>query len=144
MQKNFASGWDSPQVEDFNRIVTDAASVPMAIGIAAAVMLACRGRGAPRLDRALSGLSLYDRLSACGRMALTNYLMQTVICTTIFYGHGLGLYGYVDRKGQFWITLGVWCLQLLWSPLWLRYFRFGPAEWLWRSATYLRPQPMLR
>ncbi len=74
----------------------------------------------------------------------TNYLMQTIICTTLFYGHGLGLYGYVERTGQLYITLAIWTLQLLWSPLWLRYFRFGPFEWLWRSATYFRLQPLLR
>ncbi len=147
--KNFRLGWDSPQVEDFHNLVTEIASVPMAIGIASAVMLWCQlraltSRGAPNTARAIFGLSLYDRLAATGRMALTNYLMQTVICTTIFYGHGLGLYGYVERTGQLYIVLGIWLLQLVWSPLWLRYFRFGPAEWIWRSATYLHPQPMLR
>jgi uncharacterized protein len=70
--------------------------------------------------------------------------MQTVLCTTLFYGHGLGLYGYIERAGQFYIVLAIWLLELIWSPIWLRYFRFGPFEWIWRSATYLRPQPMLR
>jgi uncharacterized protein len=77
-------------------------------------------------------------------MAFTNYLVQTVICTTIFYGHGFGLFGSVERTGQILIVLAVWALQLWYSPLWLRHFRFGPAEWLWRSLTYGRPQPMRR
>ena len=70
--------------------------------------------------------------------------MQTVICTTIFYGHGLGLFAKVDRVWQLAIVVGVWILQLVWSPLWLRRYRFGPLEWLWRSLTYWKRQPMDR
>jgi uncharacterized protein len=77
-------------------------------------------------------------------MAFTNYLMQTVICTTIFYGHGFGLYGSVERKYQILIVFAVWAFQLIVSPFWLRYFRFGPMEWLWRSLTYMKAQPMRR
>jgi uncharacterized protein len=79
---------------------------------------------------------------AVGRMALTNYLLQTIICTTIFYGHGLGLFGQVERSSQILIVLGVWIFQLIISPIWLRYYRFGPAEWLWRSLTYWQLQPI--
>jgi uncharacterized protein len=74
-------------------------------------------------------------------MAFSNYLGQTVICTLLFYGHGLGWFGRVERTGQILIVAAVWALQLVVSPLWLRYFRFGPAEWLWRSLTYLKLQP---
>jgi uncharacterized protein len=81
-------------------------------------------------------------LGAVGRMALTNYLLQTLICTTIFYGHGFGLFGQVERTQQVFVVVGVWALQLIISPLWLRYFRFGPAEWVWRSLTYWKLQPM--
>jgi uncharacterized protein len=80
---------------------------------------------------------------AVGRMALSNYILQTLVCTTIFYGHGLGLFGEVERTGQVLIVLIVWVLQLIVSPLWLRHFRFGPLEWLWRSWTYRGWQPML-
>jgi len=80
--------------------------------------------------------------AAAGRMAFTNYLMQTVICTTIFYGHGFGLFGSVPRSGQILIVFAVWIFQLWFSTFWLERFRFGPAEWLWRTLTYLRPQPM--
>jgi uncharacterized protein len=79
---------------------------------------------------------------AVGRMALSNYILQTLLCTTVFYGHGLGLFGEVERTGQVLIVLGVWVLQLIVSPLWLRRFRFGPLEWLWRSWTYRQWQPM--
>ncbi|MCH9647105.1 MAG: DUF418 domain-containing protein [Deltaproteobacteria bacterium] len=83
-----------------------------------------------------------DRLAAVGRMAFTNYLMQTVICTSLFYGHGLGLFGQVERKEQILFVMAIWAFQLWLSPIWLRRFRFGPAEWLWRSLTYRRLQPM--
>lgn len=80
--------------------------------------------------------------AAVGRMALTNYLFHTLVFTTIFYGHGLGLFGKIDRTGQILMILGMWVLQLILSPIWLRHFRFGPAEWLWRSLTYGKAQPM--
>ena len=86
--------------------------------------------------------SFKDRLAAVGRMAFTNYLLQTVLCTLIFYGHGLGLFGQVGRVGQVAIVLAIWGLQLVISPIWLERYRFGPAEWLWRSLTYGRRQPM--
>jgi len=80
-------------------------------------------------------------LGAVGRMALTNYLMQTLICTTLFYGHGLGLYGQVERNEQILIVVGIWAVQLTIAPFWLRYYHFGPTEWLWRSLTYWQFQP---
>ncbi len=85
---------------------------------------------------------LRTRLAAVGRMALTNYLMHSVLLTTVFYGYGLGLFGHVNRFYLMGFVLAVWCLQLYLSPIWLRHFRFGPAEWLWRSLTYWRRQPM--
>jgi uncharacterized protein len=83
-------------------------------------------------------------LTSAGRMALTNYLMQSVIATTIFYYYGLGLFGQTTEVQRIGIVFAVYLLQLLLSVLWLRVFRFGPMEWLWRSLTYLRPQPLLR
>jgi uncharacterized protein len=68
--------------------------------------------------------------------------MQTVICTTLFYGHGFGLFGKVNRTGQILIVILIFALQMWLSPLWLKYFRFGPLEWLWRSLTYRKMQPM--
>jgi uncharacterized protein len=81
-------------------------------------------------------------LAAMGRMAFTNYLSQTLICTTLFYGHGFGLFGRVDRLGQFLIALTILGIQMIVSVLWLRHFRYGPLEWVWRSLTYKRGQPM--
>jgi uncharacterized protein len=79
-----------------------------------------------------------------GRMAFTNYLMDTIVCTFLFYGWGLGYFGKVSRVEQFRIVLAIWALQLIVSPLWLARFQFGPFEWIWRSLTYGKLQPMRR
>ena len=78
------------------------------------------------------------RLCAVGRMAFTNYIMQSLILGFIFYGHGLGLFSEVDRVGQFLIVIAIWTFQLCLSPWWLSRFHYGPLEWLWRSLTYYR------
>jgi uncharacterized protein len=85
---------------------------------------------------------LTDRLAAVGRMALSNYLTHSLVCTTLFYGYGFGYFGYINRTGLVAIVLAIWIFQLIISPIWLRYYRFGPAEWLWRSLTYGRLQTM--
>lgn len=85
---------------------------------------------------------LKKSLQAVGQMALTNYLMQTIICTTLFYGHGFGLFGKLERIEQVLIVITVWIFQLVVSPVWLKYFKYGPFEWLWRSLTYWRLQPI--
>lgn len=81
-------------------------------------------------------------LSNVGRMALTNYLLQTLVCTTIFYSYGLGLYGQVGPALGLLLTVIIYSLQIPFSMWWLARFRFGPMEWLWRSLTYLKWQPM--
>ena len=85
---------------------------------------------------------LMSRFASVGRMALTNYLMHSVILTSIFYGYGLGLYGDLPRSWQMVFVIAVIGLQLALSPWWLSRFRFGPVEWLWRSLTYWERQPM--
>ena len=85
---------------------------------------------------------LMSRFASVGRMALTNYLMHSVILTTVFYGYGLGLYGDLPRSWQMVFVIAVIGLQLALSPWWLSRFRFGPVEWLWRSLTYWERQPM--
>jgi uncharacterized protein len=79
-----------------------------------------------------------------GRTAFSNYILQTLICTTIFYGHGFGLFGSVERTGQALIALAIYGAQLLIAPLWLKYFSLGPLEWIWRRLTYGKPQPLWR
>jgi uncharacterized protein len=87
---------------------------------------------------------LMARFTAVGRMAFTNYLMHSVVMTTIFYGYGFGLYGQIPRLAQMAFVAGMLGFQLWFSSFWLERFRFGPAEWFWRSLSYLRIQPMKR
>lgn len=81
-------------------------------------------------------------LSYVGRMALTNYLLQSVICTLIFYGYGLGMYGRLGAAATIVLAVVIYSLQVLFSNWWLRRFQFGPMEWLWRTLTYGKRQPM--
>ena len=81
-------------------------------------------------------------LAPAGRMALTNYLVQSVVGTLLFYGYGFGLWGDVSRAGQTLLVLVVFALQVAASHWWLARFRFGPVEWLWRAFTYLQRPPM--
>lgn len=82
-------------------------------------------------------------LAAAGRIALTNYLTQSLIMTSIFYGgRGLGLMGQVDRPALWGLVIAIWALQLIWSPLWLARFSMGPLEWVWRCLTYGRLVPI--
>lgn len=87
---------------------------------------------------------LWGRLAPAGRMALTNYLLQSLVCTTIFYGYGLGYFEQLSRAWQVPFVLGLFLLQVWLSHAWLSRFRMGPMEWLWRTATYLRLPPMRR
>jgi uncharacterized protein len=132
---HFATGWDLERGFFLGMQFNYWGSLFTMVGWVGIVMLFCQR---------WSGSWLYRSLASTGQMALTNYLMQTFICTTIFYGHGFGLFGSVERTGQILIVSGVWVVELLWSPWWLARFRFGPFEWLWRSLTYMKLQPMRR
>ena len=81
-------------------------------------------------------------LANVGQMAFTNYLMQSIICTLFFYGYGLGYYNQLKYHQLYFVVAAVWIFQLIFSAIWLRYYRFGPFEWLWRSLTYWKKQPM--
>jgi uncharacterized protein len=85
-----------------------------------------------------------EPLAAVGRMSLTTYLTQSLISVTLYYHYGFGLYGHVGFDGVLGITVAVFAAQMCASVWWLRRFRFGPMEWLWRSAAYGRAQPMRR
>lgn len=88
------------------------------------------------------GGRLTKRIGATGRMAFTNYLASSLICTTIFYGYGLGRYGHLSRAELYLLVPILWGLMLLWSKPWLARFRYGPLEWLWRSLARARLQPI--
>jgi len=93
------------------------------------------------VSKSMKAIKCKSWFGAVGRMAFTNYILQSLICTFIFYGHGLGYFGDVERKHQILIVIGVWIFILIISPIWLKYFRFGPLEWLWRVLTYWKKQP---
>ena len=103
----------------------------MIIGWACLIILLARPGGA-----------LTERIGAAGRMAFSNYLGTSLICSTLFYGYGGGLYGQLSRAELYIVVAGVWALMLLWSKPWLEHFRYGPFEWLWRSLARGRLQPM--
>ncbi len=81
-------------------------------------------------------------LSKVGQMALTNYLLTSILMTLFFNGYGLGKFGALERHQLLFVVFSMWSINLILSPLWLRYFRFGPVEWAWRSLTYWKKQPM--
>jgi uncharacterized protein len=81
-------------------------------------------------------------MAPVGRMALTNYIMHSVILTTLFYGYAAGLYGQISRAPQMLIVVAIVLFQVAFSSWWLGRYRFGPLEWLWRSLTYKEMQPM--
>lgn len=81
-------------------------------------------------------------LAAAGQMALTNYIGQTLICTFLFYGFGLGLYNQFERYQLYLLVAAIAVVEIVFSVLWLRRYRFGPLEWAWRSLTYWKVQPM--
>jgi uncharacterized protein len=103
------------------------------IGYAASLLLLVK-------HDAIAGLR--RRLAAVGQMAFTNYLTHSIVTAVVFLGWGLGFAGRLHYAEQLLFVAGVWIVQLIVSPLWLAQFRFGPAEWLWRSLTYWERQPM--
>lgn len=131
--QNFDAGWSLEYSWLIGSQFNYWGSIGIAGAILALVMLLHRHGTFPLLRHALV---------ATGRMAFSNYLLQTIVCTTLFYGHGLGLFGSLERWAQALVVTGLWVLALLISPLWLGRFRFGPIEWLWRSLTYWQIQPM--
>ncbi|MBB3837573.1 uncharacterized protein FHS57_001570 [Runella defluvii] len=87
---------------------------------------------------------LMNRLVAVGRMAFTNYISHSVICTLFFFGYGLNYYAELAFYQIYIVVLAIWAFQLIISPICLKYFLFGPLEWLWRSLTYWKVQPLKR
>jgi uncharacterized protein len=96
------------------------------------------------LYRSAYAQRLFRCLEAVGQMALTNYIMQSVICTLFFFGYGLNYFAELEFYQLYFVVLAIWIMQLSISPAWLRFFRFGPLEWVWRCLTYWRIQPFLR
>ncbi len=87
---------------------------------------------------------LWQAIGAVGQMALTNYLVQTILCTLFFFGYGMSYFGELKFYQLYFIVAEIWLLQTVLSVVWLRYYQFGPAEWLWHSLVLWKRQPMLR
>ena len=115
-----------------NRPTYDLGRLSLALGYVGLIMLICKSGVLKKMQRLLSKV---------GQMALTNYLSHSLICNFIFMGWGLGLAGTLHRIEIYYLVLGIWIFQIIASSLWLTYFRFGPAEWVWRSLTYKKRQP---
>ncbi len=85
---------------------------------------------------------LFKLMRPVGQMAFTNYLMQSLMGGLFFFGIGLGMMGKLQRYEIYLVAMAIWAIEITWSHIWLRYFRFGPLEWCWRSLTYWKKQPM--
>lgn len=85
---------------------------------------------------------MFALMRPVGQMAFTNYLTQSIICGIFFMGIGFGYFGKLEFHQLFYVVGAVWVIQIIWSHIWLRYFRFGPLEWAWRSLTYWKMQPI--
>ncbi len=107
--------------------------VALAVGWAAALIWWAKGGRLP---------ALRNRVGAAGRMAFTNYLMTSVVMSSLFYGYGLNLFGTIHRAALWPFVIGMWALMLLWSKPWLDRLHYGPMEWLWRSLSRGQPQPI--
>jgi len=113
----------------------DLKRVFLSLGHASLILLAFRSGIMPWLMKGLANV---------GQLAFTNYLMQSIICTLFFYGYGLSYYNKLSLHQLYYVVISVWVFQIIFSAIWLRYFRFGPFEWLWRSLTYWKRQPMTK
>jgi uncharacterized protein len=121
-------GADNPEMLVVVAIVQMLGAPLLAAGYLAGVALLTLRFGAPR------------RLAGVGRMALTAYLAQSVLALVVFAG--FGLYDALGSAQALLIVVGIWALLLVLCPVWMRYFRYGPVEWLWRTATYGQRQPL--
>ena len=132
----YSEAWKHPHPILIPQRILEACSyVPLAFSYGAALLLILRSR---RVSKMMS------LIAPLGQMSLTNYLTQSLIFGWVFYGYGLGLFGKLSPAEAAVIGLAVYIAQIAFSIVWLRRFRFGPCEWLWRSMTYGCLQPMRR
>lgn len=128
-------GFDLTGLETSGGIDYDFGRLPVTLGHIGVIGLLCHFSRFDRLTRLLA---------AVGRLALTNYIMQTVISIFLFFGFGFSLFGVLERYELLYVCLGVWAFQIVFSVAWLKYYKYGPLEWLWRTLIYGQPQPFVR
>ena len=131
---NFNYDWDFRMYFYFSQF-NYWGSILMALGYIGLIMLICKTSTRSFIAK---------RLADVGRMSLSNYILQSLIFTYIFYGQGMALFGDLDRSAQAVFVLGIGIANIIFSWAWLSFFRFGPLEWLWRSLTYGKAQPMIK
>lgn len=134
LYSNYAAAWSFNHFFTYSLAVTTVGSVLITLGYASLINLHL-------MQPAHSRLRLW--LAPVGRMALTNYLSQSIICALLFYGYGIGLWGELNRMQLVLVAMGIGVIQIALSTVWLRYFAQGPVEWLWRCANKLKLLPIL-
>jgi uncharacterized protein len=129
----FASQFDFITIDEWLVLPYYFYRVPAMLAVAALLILLIKS-GVFRIAQRM--------LAAVGQTALTNYLMTSLICQFVFLWGPWKIYGQLEFYQSLYVVLGVWAINLTFSVLWLRWFAFGPLEWVWRSLTYLKAQPM--
>ena len=132
---NYSFDWNWKYIQFLGRSPNNIATPFIAFGYISIIMLWIR-KG--------SFSNIKEKLRTIGKTALTAYLIQTVIATFIFYGIGLGLFGYVNRAYQLLIMFFIWFVLLIFCPMWLSKYHYGPVEWIWRMLTHMKLIPLLR
>ncbi len=130
--QNFEANWFYDYSMFFGSLYNEIGSMAMAMGYIGIIMLMCKS---------LRFNGFKNLFTSVGKMAFTNYILMSVLAMFIFYGNGLGLFGMVERWEQVLFVIGIWLIILIISPIWLKYFYYGPLEWLWRILTYWHVQP---
>ena len=131
--KSYSSGFNMLPSEEWLLLTYDLGRVSGMLGIAGLGLFLVKKRLFPRV---------LNSLAAVGQTALSNYLLTSFLCNLFFFWGPWKLYGRLEYYQLYYLVAVVWCINLLWSAAWLRRFNFGPAEWLWRSLTYWKRQPM--
>lgn len=132
---NYSSAWDMQVYFEYGMLTKELGSIPTTIAYAAGIIL---------LISYNKFTFLFSMFANVGKMALTNYLVQSVMCMFIFYGIGLGLFGSLSRLELVLVAICIWLIQITYSTLWLKVFKQGPAEWLWRSISSFRLEPLFK
>ena len=131
--QNFKADWNLEYSMFIGSQFNYYGSLGLSFGYICAIMLLAKSK---RLE------NLKIRLASIGQMALTNYITQSIIGVAIFYGMGFGIFGQLERYEQLGVVVGIWMIQISWSKPWLKNYKFGPLEWIWRSLTYGKIQNM--
>ena len=132
---NYYFDWHWEYLQFFGRTPNHLATPFIAFGYISMIMLWIRQDNSRKIQK---------DLKAIGKTALTAYLIQTIIATFIFYGIGLGLFGYVSRAYQLVIMVFIWFVLIKICPFWLSKYHYGPVEWVWRMLTHYKWVQILR